>query len=83
MKNLRRLVLATSMSVLSSTSFIAFAGDKKDETKNCEVGKKQVHVKDEAACTKKKGKWLTPAPATSAPAAGTTETAPPAGGEKK
>lgn len=47
-----------------------------DKTPNCEVKNKKSHVKDEAACTKKGGKWLATdaAASTAAGAAGTTAT---------
>lgn len=58
---LSHVVAAVSLSV----SGLAFSADAKSEL-NCEVKGKKVHVKDEAACTKKNGVWM---PAAAAPAA--------------
>jgi len=64
---------------------VAMAKGKKED--NCDVNGKKMHVKDEKACTKKKGTWLGAgagaaggaAPA-SAPAGGADQGAAPAGG---
>ena len=58
---LSHVVAAVSLSV----SGLALSAGAKSEL-NCEVKGKKVHVKDEAACTKKNGVWL---PAAAAPAA--------------
>jgi hypothetical protein len=83
----RNVLVLASFSALSVT---AMAKDSKPQVKlakvspNCEVKGKKHHVKDEAACTKKKGKWLeasamaTP-PAATAPSADTAM--PPAASE--
>jgi hypothetical protein len=60
MNFLRNALVLASFSALSVT---AMAKDVKPvklakATPNCEVKGKKQHVKDEAACTKKKGKWL-------------------------
>jgi hypothetical protein len=78
------IVLAFSMVGVTG---VAMAKSHK-KADNCEVNGKKVHVKNEEACTKKKGTWLesstqpasAPAGAAgeAAPAAGTTA---PAGGE--
>ena len=65
---LSHIIAAVSLSV----SGLAFSADQKQEL-NCEVKGKKVAVKDEAACTKKKGVWL---PAAAAPAAAVEEKAP-------
>lgn len=67
MKLVRAIV---ALSAISASA--AFAGGKKAEhgTPNCDVNGKKVHVKDEAACKKKKGTWAAEAaaPAEAAPA---------------
>ena len=77
MKLVRAIV---ALSAISASA--AFASEKKEHgTPNCEVKGKKVHVKDEAACTKKKGTWMAEkadaaaAPA-EAPAAAPAEAAP-------
>lgn len=79
MKLLRNALVAVSMSALTvTTASVALAKGAKKEP-NCEVKGKKEHVKDEAACTKKKGTWLTSAtPAAAAPAATEGTTAAPA-----
>ena len=54
MKNIVRIAL---VSVALASGATAFAKGAKKEP-NCEVGGKKEHVKDEKACTKKKGTWL-------------------------
>ena len=75
MNFLRNALVLVSFSALSVS---AMAKDVKQvklakASPNCEVKNKKQHVKDEAACTKKKGKWLeasaTPAAATTPPPA--------------
>jgi hypothetical protein len=73
MQLLRKVLLAASMSALTlSTASVALAKGAKKEP-NCEVKGKKEHVKDENACTKKKGTWLSSSatPASAAPAATT------------
>ncbi|MCX6111439.1 MAG: hypothetical protein NTZ90_17725 [Proteobacteria bacterium] len=62
---LRNILVAASFSALAS---VAVAKAAKEP--NCEVSGKKVHVKDEKACTKKKGTWSA-MPAAAAPAAAT------------
>ena len=57
--------ILVSVSVAALTSSVAMAKGAKKEP-NCEVNGKKVHVKDEAACTKKKGTWAAPAAAEAA-----------------
>ncbi len=76
MKLVRAIVAVSALA-----SSVAFASEKKGHgtTPNCEVKGKKVHVKDEAACQKKKGTWLeaaAPAGDAAAPVAAPTETAP-------
>ncbi len=69
MNFIRNTLVAVSMSALTlSVASVAMAKGAKKEP-NCEVAGKKEHVKNEAACTKKKGTWMTPAAATAAPAA--------------
>ena len=77
MKFFRNALVAVSMSALTlSVASVAVAKGAKKEP-NCEVKGKKEHVKDEAACTKKKGTWITAAaPAAAAPTEGTTAPAP-------
>jgi hypothetical protein len=66
MKSLIKIALVS----VASMSTVALA----NHHENCEVKGKKVHVKNEAACTKKKGTWMAPAaeakPAEAAPAEG-------------
>ena len=66
MKLVRNLLVAVS---LASVASIAVAADTK--TPNCDIKGKKSHVKDEKACTAKKGTWITAdaAATTAAPAA--------------
>lgn len=75
--------LVRSIIALSAISAsVAFAGEKKEHgAPNCEVKGKQVHVKDEAACTKKKGKWMQAAEAAAPAADAAAPAAAPAAGE--
>lgn len=77
MKNIVRIAL---VSVALASGATAFAKGAKKEA-NCEVKGKKEHVKDETACTKKKGTWMAamakPADTTAAKPA-TTEMAKPA-----
>lgn len=59
------------VAVAALSSGVAMAGGK---TPNCDVEGKKVNVKNEAACTKKKGTWM----AKDAAAAAGTETPAPA-----
>jgi hypothetical protein len=54
----RNILVGVSLAAL--TSSVAMAKGAKKEP-NCDVAGKKVHVKDEAACTKKHGTWVTPA----------------------
>ena len=58
-------VLVALSAVVASA---AFAGGKHSGTPNCEVKGKKVHVKNQAACEKKKGTWLETATEAAAPA---------------
>ncbi len=77
MKLVRAIV---AVSALAASA--AFASEKKEghgTTPNCEVKGKKTHVKNEAACKKKKGTWLeaaAPAADAAAPAAAPAEAAP-------
>ncbi len=77
MKLLRNALIAVSMSALTlTTASVALAKGAKKEP-NCEVKAKKEHVKDKAACDKKKGMWIEAStPAAAAPAAASTEAAP-------
>jgi len=66
MKLVRNLMIAASMASLVTSVAIAAPKKKKAEP-NCEVAGKKSHVKDEAACTAKKGTWLAAKPADAAP----------------
>jgi hypothetical protein len=68
--------IITAALVSMSLSTVALA----NHHENCEVKGKKVHVKDKAACDKKKGTWMEAAEAKPADAAAP---APAAGGEKK
>lgn len=81
MKLLRNALVAVSMSALTlTTASVALAKGAKKEP-NCEVKGKKEHVKDKAACDKKKGNWIeaatkaeaAPAAPAEAPAAATEE----------
>jgi hypothetical protein len=74
----RNILVGVSLAALTSSVAMAKAAKKEP---NCDVAGKKVHVKDEAACTKKHGTWVTPAvePAAAAPAAAAE--APAAAGE--
>lgn len=75
MKMLNALVAVVAL----SAGVAMAAGAKKDgHTPNCDVGGKKSHVKDKAACEKKKGKWMEEAAAASAPAEGAPAEAAPA-----
>jgi hypothetical protein len=67
------------IAIVSLSAGVAMASDH-GKTPNCEVKGKATHVKDEAACAKKKGKWTAAAeaavPAEAAPAAAPAEAAP-------
>lgn len=70
MKLVRNALVALS---LASVAGLALANTK---TPNCEIKGKKEHVKDQAACTKKKGTWIeegatahAPAPEAAAPEA--------------
>jgi len=76
MKLVRALV---ALSALAASA--ALASEKKHAgTPNCEVKGKKVHVKNQAACEKKKGTWLeateAAAPAEAAPAEAAPAAAP-------
>jgi hypothetical protein len=68
MKNIVRIAL---VSVALAAGGQAFAAGKAKAEPNCEVKGKKTHVKDEKACTAKKGTWtgVAAAPAAPAPAA--------------
>lgn len=65
------MIAAVSLSV----SGLAVAVEHKSEP-NCEVKGKKVSVKDEAACTKKKGAWMPAAVAPAVEAAPASNAAP-------
>jgi len=83
MKMIRNMLLAVSACSMLGGVAIAKPHHAK-KAPNCEVKTKKIHVKNEAACTKKNGKWLA---AEAAPAGAETTGAPvnqaPAGGEQK
>ena len=73
--SIRRLIAASSL--ILGLSSVALANGK--PAQNCEVKGKKSHVKDEAACTKKKGKWMggeAVKPTAAAPAAAAEKTKP-------
>lgn len=74
--------------VLVALSLVGLTGvavaKGKDKEPNCDVNGKKTHVKDEKACTKKKGTWMPAGGAAAAAPAGGADTgasgAAPAGG---
>ena len=77
MKFIRTALVAVSMSAMTlSVASVAVAKGAKKEP-NCEVKGKKEHVKDKAACDKKKGTWMeAAAPAAAAPTEGGAAPAP-------
>ena len=81
MKLVRAIVAVSAIAASASFASEKKEGKKHGTTPNCEVGGKKKHVADQAACEKKKGKWLEAAvegaaPAEAAPAAAPAEAAP-------
>jgi hypothetical protein len=79
MNFVRNLVIAASV-VSMNLGAVAMAKDVKlaKSEPNCEVNGKKKHVKDKAACEKKKGTWIEAASSATTPTSGSTQATTPA-----